>query len=96
MNNGYGIESPGPHHPAPQRKPVRYVVIIDSGGSAIARLFRADRTLVTEVDAGTEEIADMTRGLMPLQIAGEEQWNRPLAGHSAAERAAADVYTLVV
>ncbi len=96
MNDGYGIESPGPHHPAPHREPVRYVVIIDAGGSAVARLYREDRTLVTEVNAAAEEIADMTRGLAPRQTAGDVKWDLPLSGHSAVERAAADVYTLTV
>lgn len=96
MNDGFGIESPGPHHAMPHREPVRYVVIIDSGGSAVARLFREDRTLVTEVDAAAEEIADMTRGLTPQQTARDATWDRPLSGHSATERASADIYTLTV
>ena len=97
MNHGYGIESPGAHHPPPnQQQPVRYVVIIDAGGSMVARLFVATRELAGEFDAGAEEIVQMTQGLQPERSASRPEWDRALAGHSAAERAAADVYTLDV
>ncbi|HKW84034.1 MAG TPA: hypothetical protein VJN68_09800 [Burkholderiaceae bacterium] len=97
MNHGYGIESPGAHHPPPnQQQPVRYVVIIDAGGSMVARLFIASRELVAEFDAGAEEIVQMTQGLLPERSASGSEWDRALAGHSAAERASAEVYTLDV
>lgn len=96
MNDGYGIESPGAHHPAPHQEPARYVVIIDAGGSAVARLFLASREPVAEFDAGAEEVVQMTQGLQPRRGASGAEWDKALAGHSAAERAAAEVYTLAV
>ena len=94
MGQNYGIESPGAHHHAPLRKPARYLVIIDSGGSTLARLFGPAREQVAEFDAGTEEVAQMTQGLRPVSGALGPEWNLGLDGHSAAERGAAEVYTL--
>jgi len=96
MNQGFGIEPPGAHHHSPLQQPVRYVVIIDAGGSMVARLFLATRELVAEFDAGTEEVVQMTQGLAANRDAGSAEWDRALAGHNAAERAAAEVYTLDV
>ncbi len=94
MDHGFGIESPGEHAHTPHRKPTRYVVVIDSAGSTIARLFLESREQVAEVDAGAEEVALMTRGLQPARSALDEEWDRALQGHSTAERRTADVYTL--
>ena len=97
MNHGFGIESPGAHHPPPNlQQPVRYLVIIDAGGSMVARLFLATRELVGEFDAGAEEIVQMTQGLRAEHTASGPEWDRALAGHSAAERSLAQVYTLDV
>ena len=94
MQHGYGIESPGAHVRAPHRKPVRYLIVIDSAGSTVARLFLETREQVAEVDAGAEEVALMTRGLQPTRGATGSEWDPALQGHSTAERRAADVYTL--
>ena len=96
MNDGFGIESPGAHSRSPHHAPVRYVVVIASGGPMIARLFLATRELVAEFDASAEEVTEMTSGLRAQRSAGAAEWDRALAGHSAAERASADVYTLDV
>jgi hypothetical protein len=96
MNHGYGIESPGEHAHTPHRKPARYLVVIDGGGSAVAKLFVDTRELVAEFDAGAEEVALMTRGLQPAKGAVGREWDRALEGHSAKERGAAEVYTLDV
>ncbi len=96
MNQGFGNESPREHPHAPHRKPARYLVLIDSGGSAVARLFLDTRELVAEFDASTEEVALMTKGLVPTTGAVGPEWDRALEGHSAFERSAADVYTLDV
>jgi hypothetical protein len=97
MDHGFGIESPGAHHPPPhQQQPVRYVVIIDAGGSMVARLFLATRELAGEFDAGAEEIVQMTQGLRPERAAAGPEWDRALAGHNAVERSLAEVYTLDV
>ena len=94
MEHGYGIESHGAHAHTPHRKPVRYLVVIDSAGSTLARLFLETREQVAEVDAGTEEVAAMTRGLQASRSASGPEWDAALQGHSAAERRTADVYTL--
>ena len=96
MNHGFGIESRGEHTRTPHRKPARYLVLIDAGGSAIARLFLDTRELVAEFDAGAEEVSMMTQGLKPAKGAEGPEWNRALEGHTAAERSVADVYTLHV
>lgn len=96
MSQGFGGESPRAHTQTSHRKPARYLVVIDSGGFAIARLFLDTREQVAEFDAGTEEAAQMTAGLVPSRGADGTEWDRPLEGHSAAERSAADVYTLDV
>jgi hypothetical protein len=96
MNHGYGIESPGEHAHSPHRKPARYLIVIDAGGSAVAKLFVDTRELVAEFDAGAEEVALMTRGLQAGHGADGADWDRALEGHSTAERRSADVYTLDV
>jgi len=96
MGQGFGIESPGAHRAGPQRPPARYLVVIDSAGESLARLFSAARLQVAEFDASTEEVAVMTRGLVAVHGAGRPEWDQALEGHSATERAAAEVYTLDV
>lgn len=96
MSQTYGIESPSGHNAGPLRQPVRYVVLIDTGGSAIARLMLDTRQQVGEFDAGTPEVLQMITGLTPAKVANTREWDAVLQGHSAAERSAADVYTLEV
>ena len=94
MNHGFGIESHHQQAGTPHREPARYLVVIESAGSMVARLFLENRAEVGEVDAGSEEVAMMTKGLKPEQSAGNADWNAALEAHSADERAPADVYTL--
>ena len=75
---------------------MRTLIVIDSAGSRIARLFLAGREQVGELDAATEEVTQMTQGLVPALGALEPVWDVALAGHNAHERAAAEVYTLDV
>ena len=96
MNHGFGNELPHSHSTAPHRKPARFLVVIDSGGTTIVRLFLDTRAPAGEFDAGTEEVALMTRGLAPVKGAAGSEWDRALEGHSPAERAAAEVFTLDV
>jgi hypothetical protein len=96
MSQGFGNESPRAHSQTSHRRPARFLVVIDAGGHGLARLFLDTREQVAEFDAGTEEAAQMTIGLVPAQGADGPAWDRALAGHSMAERAAADVYTLEV
>ena len=96
MSQDFGSESPRAHSQTSHRKPARYLVVIDSGGVPLARLFLDTLQQVAEFDAGTEEVTQMTAGLVPAKGADGPQWDRALEGHSAAERRAADVYTLAV
>ena len=94
MSQGFGSESPRAHAQTTHRKPARYLVLIEAGGTVVARLFLDTRELVAEFDAGTEEVAQMTSGLVPALSASGPEWDRPLEGHSALERLAAEVFVL--
>lgn len=96
MNQGFGGEAPRQHRQTSLRKAAKYLVVIDSGGFAVTRLFLDSREQVAEFDAGTEETAQMTSGLTPVIGASGVAWDQALRGHSATERAAAEVYTLEV
>ena len=96
MSQGFGMESPSKHKQTLLRKPARYLVVIDSGGYVVARLFLETREQIAEFDASTEETASMISGLTPITGAQGVEWDRALAGHSEAERAAAEVYQLQV
>jgi hypothetical protein len=94
MSQTYGMPSPSAHQPTALRLPARFLVLIESGGSQIARLFLADRTPAGEFDAGVQEVTQMTSGLTPAHGAVDTPWDQALNGHSQLERAAAQVYTL--
>jgi hypothetical protein len=94
MSQNFGITMPAAHTAQTLRAPVRYVVVIDSGGSMVARLFLADRALVNECDAAAAEVANTTAGLRPALGAQGREWDAALKGYSAQERAGAEVYTL--
>lgn len=96
MGQGFGIETPSKHHQTTPRKVARYLVLIESGGYALARLFLETREQIAEFDASTEETSSMTSGLSALKGADGPEWDRALAGHSPAERSAAEVYVLNV
>jgi len=96
MERGFGATVAEEHAREPHRKPARYLVVIDGGGSTVARLLLDTRELVDEFDASTEEVAVMIRGITPSRDASGREWDRALGGHSAEERAAAAVYTLDV
>ncbi|UZD56286.1 hypothetical protein [Caldimonas aquatica] len=78
-------------HPNP---PARYLVLIESGGAMVARLFDVQRRLLAEFDAGSEEVGMMTEGLQPVREAHRPEWDAALAGHSSSEREAALIYAL--
>ena len=73
---------------------MRYVVVIESGGSMIARLHLETRQQVAEIDAAVEEVSSMIKGVAPQVGAIGPEWDQALQGHSASERSAAKVYTL--
>lgn len=76
------------------QQPARFLVLIESDGAMLARMFDAERRQLAEFDASSEEVAVMTTGLAPAHDAAVPAWDRALAGHSAAERTAAQVYQL--
>lgn len=78
------------------QKPARFLVLIESGGAMLARLFDAERLQVSEFDASSEEVVVMTSGLRSAHDAAAADWDAPLAGHSRSERVAAQVYALDV
>lgn len=94
MAQNFGIAMPAPHTAQAHRQPVRYLVVIDSGGSMVARLYLANRELVNECDAATTEVANSTAGLLPARGALGAEWDGALRGYSRQERAGAEVYTL--
>ncbi len=96
MSHGFGNELPRAHSNTSPRLRARYLVVIDSGGFMVARLFLESREQVAEFDASTEEVAQMIMRLQADNNAGDPQWDRALAGHSAAERAEARVYMLEI
>ncbi len=76
------------------RSPVKFLIVIDSGGAMVARLFDADRTHVIDMDASTEDVAATIEGVRPTDSATAPEWDAALAGHSAVEREQAQVYSL--
>lgn len=94
MSQTYGIEAHGHHADTPHKKPVRFVVVINAGGSGVAMLFLATRELVAEIDAGAEEIASMIYGIMPAVGALGPEWDAALQGRNHADRVEARVYAL--
>jgi hypothetical protein len=79
-----------------RQSPAKYLIVIDSAGEMIARMFDAKRHLMVDFDASSSEVAVMTQGLAPTDDASDPVWDAALAGHSAAERRAAEVYLLDV
>ncbi|MES2952887.1 MAG: hypothetical protein V4858_30520 [Pseudomonadota bacterium] len=77
-----------------QSSPVRFLIVIDSGGSMVARLFNADRGHVMDMDASTEDVVATIERAVSTNSATAPEWDVALAGHSAMEREQAQVYTL--
>jgi len=77
-------------------KRAKYLVVIDSAGEMVARMFDEDRRLIVDFDASSSEVAVMTQGLVPGRDATDLAWHDALAGHSQREREQAEVYTLDV
>ncbi|MBX3619913.1 MAG: hypothetical protein KF891_08005 [Rhizobacter sp.] len=78
------------------KTPVKYLVLIESDGAMVAKLYDPQFVHVNDIDAGSEEVAVMTRGLEPQRNADDATWSKVLVGHGEAERRAAQVYTLDV
>ena len=98
MAQTFGIEaSQGASTPDTQ-PPARYLVLIDSAAdnARLARLFLASRQQVAEFDAAGPEVRSITSGLLSQQDACSTAWDQALAGHTPAERRAAQVFTLAI
>lgn len=78
------------------KPPVHYLVLIESDGQMVARLFDAQRRHVSDIDASSEEVSVMTQGLMPQRVANAPEWQQALQGDGIAQREAALVFTLDV
>lgn len=96
MNQGFGHELPPRHAQQQHRQVSRYLVVIGSSAGPVAKLFLDNRQQVGEFDAGTEEVAVMTRNASSSTGASGAEWDKALSGHSAEERAAAVVHVLDV
>jgi len=96
MSQTFGMEAPRGNLQTSYRLPVRYLMLIDSGGSMVARLFLENRELAAEFDATAEEVTAMTQGLPPQRGAQGREWDVALQGHNADERASAMLYTIAV
>lgn len=96
MSQDFGISMPQQHAAARYRAPVRYLVVIEAGGTMVARLYLATRELVNECDASAAEIAALTAGLTPKLGALDPEWDEALKGYNLLERAGAEVYTLAL
>jgi hypothetical protein len=78
------------------QSPARYLIVIDSAGEMLARMFDDKRRLIADFDASSSEVAVMTQGLSASRGALDPAWDAALRGHSRYERAEAEVYTLDV
>jgi hypothetical protein len=78
------------------KTPAKYLVLIESDGAMVAKLFDGQFAHVNDFDASSEEVAVMTKGLMPQRSANDGTWAKVLAGHGETERRAALIFTLDV
>ncbi|HET7793034.1 MAG TPA: hypothetical protein VFL64_06580 [Rhizobacter sp.] len=78
------------------KTPVKYLVLIESDGAMVAKLYDGAFAHVNDIDAGSEEVAVMTKGLTPTRDANSPTWAKVLVGHGEAERRAALLFKLDV
>lgn len=94
MSQNYGNEVPKPHVETVHRKVTKYLIVVPAPDGPIAKLLDTGREQLAELDANTEEVTTMLKGLAPVMGAAGTDWDKPLSGHSAEERASAAIYTL--
>ena len=94
MSQDFGREVPKPHAEAVLREVARYLIVIPAPDGPIAKLLDINRDQLAELDANTEEVTTMLKGLAPVVGATGTDWNKSLSGYSAGERALSRVYTL--
>ena len=98
MGQTFGIEARHVVRTPDTQPPARFLVLIDSAAenTRLARLFLESHQQVAEFDAAGPDVLSITDGLLSQQDANAAQWDQALAGHTAAERRAAQVFTLAV
>ena len=98
MGQTFGIEARHVNNAPDSQPPVRFLVLIDSAAenTRLARLFLDSRQQVAEFDAAGPEVLSIIDGLLSQQDADGTLWDQALAGHTAEERRAAQVFTLAV
>ena len=78
------------------QNPAKFLVVIDSAGEMVARMFDAQRRMMVDFDASSSEVAVMTQGIEPSRGAAGKEWDDALGGQSRREREQAEVYALDV
>ena len=96
MSQGFGSEVPPRHVQPVHRGITKYLVIIRAAESPIASLFLSNYEQATELDANTEEVSTMIKGIVPRIGATGAEWDRSLVGLSPGERESAEIYVLAV
>ena len=94
MSQDFGMPVPTRHDALAQRQAVRHVMVTDSGGARVARLYLENLELVNEFDAAVNEVVEMTSGRVARAVDHDPLWACAMHGLSDAERASARVYTL--
>ncbi|QCB48447.1 hypothetical protein [Hydrogenophaga sp. PAMC20947] len=94
MSQVFGGGVPEPHVQAVHRRVTKYLIVIPAPEGPAAKLLDTNRELLAELDANTEEVTSMLRGLTPIIGAAGADWDKNLSGHSAEVRASTAIYTL--
>jgi hypothetical protein len=96
MSQDFGIQMPMRHDVTVHTKPVKYLVLIESGGGMLAKLFLESKELSMECDAASAEVASMTADLTPEVGACAPEWDAALCAFDPKARALAEIFTLTV
>jgi hypothetical protein len=94
MSQDFGMQVPSRHATAERPRPVKFLVLIDSGDGKIARLYSDTYALLNACDASAPEITAMTTGLAPGRGAIGQAWDPALQAFSVQDRLTAEVFTL--
>lgn len=94
MSQEFGISVPHQRTSLPQRQAVKYLMVMDIGGTKVARLFLESLELVNEFDAAVNEVVELIAGRLASSVDKDPLWANALRGLSADEQASAMVYTL--
>ncbi len=94
MSQDFGMQVPSHHTTTERPRPLKFLVLIDSGDGKIARLYSDTYALLNTCDASAPEITAMTTGLVPDRAATVQAWGPALRALSIQERLTAEVFTL--